>query len=249
MKKTTHWLSTAAVIFTFNSMTSAQETVSSYEQSLTPPTPPPTTLDLEEISNQLQDAGWHVEQQSDGSLVARSSARNKQTPQSAVSQDQWQSLQTQLNGTGWVSKRNKDGSLSLFPPIRQQALSAETGSEGANSFEKMERKLRQAGWQVTHTSAGDILLYPPEKKDSNKVKACPGIALTADVSLPVDTWKKAHRIAQSWLSDQENNNSSVGRIRKIINIYIISIVSQTSPHRLIQQIAIRNHDGAIIVLN
>ncbi|NOQ80621.1 MAG: hypothetical protein GQ546_14630, partial [Gammaproteobacteria bacterium] len=72
---------------------------------------------------------------------------------------------------------------------------------------------------------------------------------TVNIDLPVNTWQEAHDIAQGWLQDNSIGNAAVGKIRKIINVYIISIVTNKSPHTLMHQVAIRSNDGAVLLLN
>lgn len=215
---------------------SAEDSLSSFEQA-------------------LKDTGWSVQREADGSLILESQAIAGSTDGNNTStEDQWPQLQNKLQAAGWFVEREADGSLRLAPPETSPASAAEPEvitqaaetDEGASSFQDMQQKLKDAGWGVSNSSDGSIILYPP---DGSKPQACPGIAPTVDVTLPVDSWKKAYHIAQGWLSEQPPFNATVGKIRKVLNIYVVSIVSSTTPFNLIQQVAIRNSDGALIILN
>ena len=70
-----------------------------------------------------------------------------------------------------------------------------------------------------------------------------------DIALPVNSQQEAYDIASSWLDSQQDSGATVGRIRKILRVYVVSIVTEETPHNLLQQIAIRASDGAVIVLN
>ncbi|WP_144375285.1 hypothetical protein [Thiolapillus brandeum] len=113
----------------------------------------------------------------------------------------------------------------------------------------MRDQLEAAGWTIEETADNSILLYPPGKHEASTIPHCPGVLTRYQPILPVDSWKKAHDVAQSWLEEQSGMEASVGRIRRILGVHIISIVSAKRPYRLLHQIAVRNSDGAVIVLN
>lgn len=212
---------------------SAEDSLSSFEQA-------------------LKDTGWSVQREADGSLILEPQALTGGTQGNNTStEDQWPQLQNKLRAAGWFVEREADGSLRLAPPETEthpepKAAPPIMEPDEENSFQSMQQKLKDAGWGVSNSPDGSILLYPP---GSSKPKASPGIAPTVDVMLPVDSWKKAHDITQGWLNEQSHFNATVGKIRKILNIYVVSIVSNTAPFNLIQQVAIRNSDGALIILN
>ena len=240
----------ATTLAVFWGSINAQVTVSSFEKTLETPQTDASTdqkLDTADLTRKLEAAGWHVLEEENGNLIVTRKAGDKNDAASGAKQ--WQDIEQQLQETGWTTRRDADGSLILIPPAipAPEAPAAKTGQTG--SFEDMQQKLRDAGWEVTNTADGSILLYPPASKVTNKPRACPGLPQTAGVSLPVDSWQKAHSIATDWLNHQSGYNATVGKIRKILNVYIVSIVADRTPHTLIQQIAIRNSDGAVIVLN
>ena len=186
-------------------------------------------------------------------------------------EEQWQEFQEKLQQAGWTAELESDGSLRLEPPqqqtklvekepvspevVNKQNVNKENVSNNENSFESMQHKLQQSGWRVTNNQDGSILLYPPGETIASKAAisraplVCPGTPLTLDISLPVNSWNEASDIAHSWLKNQDIKNVIVGKIRKVNDVYIISIVSHRPPYFLKHQIAIRNSDGAVIVLN
>lgn len=242
----------------FVSLAFAQSSVSSYEKSLeNAPAPGQTStatassssapLDTGQLASQLEAAGWKVTRESNGDLVV--------VPPEVKTdmENPWKQIQQQLQGTGWYAEQDADGALILIPPGKstapvQTTVENASGSEG-DSLQTMQQKLRDAGWQVNEASDGSILLYPPGETASNKVRPCPGVASGVNIDLPVDTWQEAFDISRGWLQNQSNLNASVGKIRKIIDVYIVSIVADTAPYTLIHQLAIRSGDGAVIVLN
>ncbi len=179
-------------------------------------------IDNAELTKKLQARGWNVQREADGSLLIKPKAP------------------TQVSSP--VVKAAAASSTETTEP-------ATSDNGTANSFQTMQKKLQGLGWSISHNADGDILLYPPKKPSTEQPPPCPGSATSVDVSLPVDSWQEAHDIARGWLVDQSGYQAAVGKIRKILNVYIISIVSEKAPFKLQQQIAIRNSDGAVGVLN
>ena len=176
---------------------------------------------------------------------------------STAAQEPSTSFEQALKETGWSVQRETDGTLRLQPPgtgtsVTQKAIDHENKSRGAGLSQAMQQQLRDAGWRITDTSDGSILLFPPRNSVAEKPRPCPGSPLKIDITLPVDNWHEAYRIARSWLKDQTTQppfHAVVGKIRKILDVHVVSIVSDQAPYPLIQQIAIRKSDGAVIVLN
>jgi hypothetical protein len=67
--------------------------------------------------------------------------------------------------------------------------------------------------------------------------------------LPIDQWTEANEIAKEWVVSIGEKGLTVGMIRKILRVYLVSIVQDVKPYALQHQIAIRQSDGHVIVLN
>ena len=213
----------------------AQETSPSFEQA-------------------LKATGWSVQREADGSLVLKPRESTTSNQDNKTTDDQWLQLKEKLQAAGWFVEREIDGSLILTPP--DQSITANTGAAeqksetgSIGSLDSMQQQLRDTGWQVIEDSDGSILLYPPGDAVATKPQPCPGYSLSAVIELPVDSQHEAYIIARDWLQKQPPYNAEVGRIRKILKIHVVSIVSDKAPYTLVQQIAIRNSDGSVIVLN
>ena len=97
----------------------------------------------------------------------------------------------------------------------------------------------------------------PEKGDewsgAAKVEPCPGVvpapATDVNIELPVDQWAEANLIAQAWVDRFGGPSLTVGKIRKVLRVYVISIVEKAPPFRLLHQIAVNAQDGRTFVLN
>jgi hypothetical protein len=73
--------------------------------------------------------------------------------------------------------------------------------------------------------------------------------VNANFELPIDDWAEANSIANAWLKSADNKTLAIGKIRKILRVYLVSIVTNEAPFVLQHQIAIRQSDGHVIVLN
>lgn len=202
-----------------------------------------SSLTLEQA---LKDTGWSVQQEADGSLILNpgNSSENNIEGKS-TSQDYMLKIQSELQAAGWNVEREADGTLILIPATK----SMPEVSQETNPMLDMQQKLRETGWVVSTTPDGSMLLYPPEKPVSTRPLPCQGTLPSAELSLPVDSWQEARDISQSWLDKQAQYQASIGKIRKIFRVYLVSIVSDKAPYSLLQQIAIRSSDGAVIILN
>ncbi len=189
----------------------------------------------------LKDAGWSVQRDDAGNLILIPREASANT----APQDQWQRMQSELRAAGWNVERTADGSLILIPPA-QAALSS---PEAVDPMLDIKQKLEETGWVVSSSADGSMLLYPPGKTVSGKPLPVAGIPPQVQITLPVNNWQEANDIAQSWLKSQADFGASVGKIRKLFRVYVVSIVSNNKPHHLLQQIAIRSSDGSVIVLN
>ncbi len=255
------------------SNTQAQGSVSSFEQSLDKSSTSlkqtqsqtkldnmPANYDMKALARKLKTRGWDVKHKSDGSLIlVPESLSDLQAGKNTSTNTQWQQLKLKFQQAGWSAVIDADGSIRLTPPgsVATAKSSEKTQiikNDKTHSFNDMQQKLQVSGWEVNKNSDGSILLYPPEEAPqsntvSKLIASCPGIKTSTNISLPVDSWQEAHDIAQSWLDHKSIPDSSVGKIRKIFNVYIISIVADKTPFNLKHQIAIKNTNGAIITLN
>ena len=187
----------------------------------------------------MEQAGWSVQRDAEGNLILRPGASGG----GDSGTDQWQRLQGELRATGWNVDREADGTLLLLPP----GPSAPAPGEVADPMHDIKQKLRQTGWSVSSSPDGSMLLYPPGR--AQKPDPAAGVVSQARIALPVNNWQEAYDISVAWLESQPDYGASVGRIRRLFRVHLVSIVSKEPPHRLLQQIAIRNRDGAVIVLN
>lgn len=197
------------------------------------------------LEQALKDTGWSVQRELDGSLILNPRLSSKNAATEKSSEEHWLKIQSKLQAAGWKVDRESDGSLILVPPAAGESQAVQK----IDPMLDMQQKLQSAGWIVSKKPDGSLLLYPPGDTVSAKPEPTPGILPSLKLSLPVNSWQTAYEISQGWLDKQPPFGAAVGKIRKIFRIYLVSIVSEQSPYKLLQQIAIRNSDGAVIVLN
>ncbi|MEA3303611.1 MAG: hypothetical protein U9Q75_10100, partial [Pseudomonadota bacterium] len=236
-------------------------TAESSQESVTPSATDAATesIDLQTLGNKLEASGWKVDRKSDGSLKLHPRETvdvpaQEEKPAPSPADEQWDQMQQQLNAAGWDATRESDGSLVLIPPDEEPQTAAPveekaTAEQQADSMQTMQEKLTESGWQVMENSDGSIIFYPPKQQHSDETTIQPahGYAPPADFSLPVTSWSQTLSLTQNWLK-QQSGEYSVGKIREIYEIYLVSIITSSKPHRLKHQIAIRKSDGHIIVL-
>ena len=246
---------------------SEESAIAASTQNISTPTakdPSTQNIDLQTLGNKLEAAGWKVERQADGSLelhpreTAKREGSTTQKEESAPSPTdaRWDQMQQQLNAAGWKTTREADGSLLLIPPGEAvQAAAPEEQAAApekqADSMQTMQTKLRETGWQVTENSDGSIIFYPPKQQRSEKgiIRPASGHAPPADFDLPVTSWSQARTLTLKWLEQQSPDNLTVGKIREIYDVYLVSILTNSRSDRLKHQIVIRKSDGHIIILS
>ncbi|GEM_PF-2170993 len=274
MKKTTIVIQglLSVSLFSLIRCAQAQESVSSFEQSIinhdkviqasNDSAEIRTHLTMEALSGELKARGWEIQQQTDGSIIMKRHLSSVNTASSQSEKNisvntRWQQLKQKFQKAGWSAELDNDGAMHLTPPgpTPMSMPQLETTSHNEDQrFKSMQKQLEKYGWNVTNNADGSMLLYPPEiniskKETAKKLNPCPGEKFEVDVLLPVDSWQEAHDIAHEWLKKESIAESMVGKIRKIFNVYIISIVSAQVPYKLMHQIAIKNTNGAVIILN
>ena len=187
----------------------------------------------------LRDSGWQIEEAEDGSLLLFPGHRESPAATSA---------EAEADSMGQLQKRLEEaGSLLLFPVPPQPEAGSNT-IEGNLMDESMQERLRAAGWTVQQAADGSLLLFPPGTPADSLVP-CPGAKTGASITLPVDSSQEARAVAEKWLKKQPLGDATVERIRDVVRVYVVSIVSSAPPHRLRHQIAIRKRDGSVILVD
>ena len=204
-----------------------------------------------DLIQKLHNSGWDVKRDDQGNLILRPQKKSVQKVNHSKSREkQWQELKSKFQAAGWGAEIDPDGSIHLTPPARPYKEStADSAKPDLFSFRDMQQKLKDSGWEIHNNSDGSIFLFPPQKNIEHKLPVCMGTKPGVAVSLPVNSWQDAYNIARHWLQQQSVKQAMVGKIRKIFNIYLISIVSDKAPFALKHQIAVRRTDGHVLLLD
>jgi hypothetical protein len=143
---------------------------------------------------------------------------------------------------------SKARTATAAPEIAGPAAQAEIAGE-------IDRLLAERGWRVGRSDDGSLLLYPLGRVDVSAAAIEPSAGVLPEavrerqVSLPVDGWGEARAVAQSWLDSVKDPTLRLGKVRRIFQVYLVSIVDASPPHRLRHQIAVSVEDGRVVVLN
>jgi len=210
-------------------------------------------MDIQTLRDRLKERGWDVRLDKDGSLLAYPQSPEKTVSAAQVTGQEMQEdkrmdeIQVLLKASGWEALRDSKGDLLLFPQ-RQQDSSVKTTAVTVAPSDLAAAKdlLSSAGWRLQESDKGDLLLYPEQDTVNSKLNSISG--LSSEVKAPVKSSKEAKLRAQSWISKNGDSSMTVGKIRKVNWVYLISIVGKSPPYRLQNQLAVRSHDGRVISL-
>lgn len=219
-----------------------------------------------ELEQAFRQAGWDAQRSPDGSLILRPGsaaeavAEAEKKPRATPAEsDMW----GRLRGMGWRVETDTEGATLLYPPARKKVPAKVKAAAARGSAETVDKSLdellEERGWRVERSSDGSLILYPQAEESAPEQPAAaviepaegfvPATAEVAKIDMPVDKWREARRIAEAWLEVFGNDELDVGKIRKVLRVYLVSIVEAAPPHNLRHQIAINTSDGRVVVLN
>lgn len=207
----------------------------------------------------LKSQGWYVHQAQDGTLTLRppqqttdsnQSNAGKEKESNEIANQSMDALQRRLESAGWKVDRDNDGSLIFHKP--EQTVQESPQAISPDLPAGLSGLLDNPHWRVQRSVDGSLLLFPVESRvneQSDQVQITPGVSVMAEFELPIDEWREAKSIAKAWVESIGKKGLAIGKIRRILRVYLISIVQDETPYALQYQIAIRQSDGHVIVLN
>jgi hypothetical protein len=184
----------------------------------------------------------------------------------------WQTLRR----LGWRIETDADGATLLFPPSSVPASEPETPTVAADTSisqpevdeapsqsssaqdelaQDLDALFAQRGWRSQHQSDGSLLLMPLRRASADAVGIqpaagfIPAVVTEGQIQLPVDNWRKARAVATSWLDAYGDDQLRLGKLRRVLRVYVVSIVERMRPAALRHQLAIGVDDGRVVVLN
>ncbi|HEB95962.1 MAG TPA: hypothetical protein ENI96_05975 [Sedimenticola thiotaurini] len=206
--------------------------------------------DLATLQARLEERGWRVERDADGSLLLYPKDGGGVTAagERVAPLDDVRAL---LLASGWTVEKKEGGDLLLFPGTSPGVPVEKTLDKRVrqDDLAAVRQAVEQSGWRTERRPDGSLVLYPRDAAGVPPESSAtePTLAEQAGVKLPVDTWGEAQRIARRWVQQQQGR-LTVGRIRKVNWIYLVSIVDSKPPYRLKNQLVIRSQDGRVIPL-
>lgn len=215
----------------------------------------------ESLRKSLEAQGWQEYQAEDGSVIYRKADAEKVSVDHAavVEEQERKRLGEALNGRGWQSEWSSDGSLVLRPQAQPGAST--TAGQPIETEDQTGLVPNLPGfeyWRIEKSADGSVLFHPLPKLPAVQTSAsnfvqlsrCEGFQLPMQrVTLPVDQWAEANELAQNWLTASGLQGVLVGRIRKVLRVYLVSLVEATAPYGLQHQLAIRAADGRVMLLD
>lgn len=224
-------------------------------------------MDPAALRSMLAPFGWQVMLDDEGGIIlipgsASTSPPLKQDAEQAdFQQTDVDKLRSYLVPYGWNVEQDSDGSIILIPGRETEVepapvVTAEQQNYQQLDVETLREMLAPHSLNVERDDTGGIVLIPqplfqsvPDVLPQPFAQQWTGIVLQAvamgEVPLPIDTWQKVNDLSQAWLSETGYKGLSVGKIREVNKVYIISIVTTAPPYSLQFQLIIRISDGHI----
>ena len=210
----------------------------------------PGAADLHQLQALLGPANWRVAQDSAGNIFLFPSPRGNDAL--AISRDAASAVPRQT-----VVKPRP------APPAADPHRAREPGAAGPTviGFEDVRALLAARGWKLETDPAGNWLLTPqgePNPQSASPAAAKdaraevsgrpPGLGPSGTVTQPVHRQADAVARAEQWLARAGKTGLAVGAVRRIHQVFLVSIVGESPPHRLQNQLAIRVEDGLVVPL-
>jgi len=255
-----YWKIPVALLFFVSTMTPAaagtedRETATNVgepkgQQARTLSEPDHPTIDMEGLRHKLEQTGWRVQRASDGSLLLFPDIAPPMKNFSDAPTTPLDRLEQKLRAKGWKTRRDTDGSLILFPPTSMPVQEAPASPVPHPINGEMRKRLESRGWKIRDMKEGAIALLPPAALEKSAPVPCSGYGVAMKLLLPVANAREARLITQAWLKQTPWKDLSVGKVRQVLKVFLVSLVSVDRPHLLRHQIAIRASDGRVILLN
>ncbi|MEW8505355.1 MAG: hypothetical protein AB2598_01515 [Candidatus Thiodiazotropha sp.] len=215
----------------------------------------------ESLRDSLLQQGWQEYVAADGSIIYRQPSRESATDNQSAKADptNMQQFGDALQDRGWQVEWDDEGMLVLrpgeavSPPVQQPAQPVTTAS-GTLPADLPGFKY----WRIERGEDGALLFHPlkldPETQSVSTVAmeqpgGCRVDHFQLDTAaLPIDQWSEVRELTKKWIDASGESGLLVGKVRKVRRVYLVSVVADTEPYRLMHQLAIRESDGGVILL-
>ncbi len=211
------------------------------------------------LKQALEAKGWRVEWDAEHNMIlhppsAKKAGKEKSSATAPASKPNTalaDSLARALRKQGWQEHADADGNVVY---TREPAA-----KPGPAEDQALKQALEAKGWKVEWDAEHNMILHPSAAKKGNASKsgqaalpaACKAVVYRAErLKPPVDNRHEAKAAADAWLADAGLSARAIsGRVRKVLRVYLVSIVARHAPHRLMHQLAVRARDGGVILLD
>ena len=123
----------------------------------------------------------------------------------------------------------------------------------ATDLDVLQAAAAERGWVHRRETDGSLVLLPPgvspEPGDAGSCQiGMVRVSGAEEVPLPVDTADKASRLAEFWLRERGASSLSIGRIRQVNRLFLVSVVEHEEPFFLHTQLVVRIDDGCLMAI-
>ena len=222
-----------------------------------------TTTNPPDLQELLRQRGWVIRESEAGTTLqllidppAEAPATVEGTPQPAGSRAQ--DVFRMLEERGWNIHQDASGNTLLIPTRGSTPQAKDETAGGATTPDSMadfRRAAEATGWRIDSEADGSLIMYPPGAATARSAPTstgsnCPGTVTssiaTGAISLPLADSTAARQLAQEWLGERGRGGRTIGRLRRINRIYVVSIVDDAPPFQLRNQLVIRSDNGHVI---
>ncbi len=226
------------------------------------PTPSASSANDAALKKALEAKGWKVEWDDEHNLILYPPAKPAGAQSAPVEAESGpaesapdtalaDSLASSLERQGW--RRHTDAEGNAIYTRESQAPDDAAAARRRVLKQALERK----GWRVDWDEEGNMVLRPPSSSSAGNRSeesvmlpaSCAAVTFQAEIDLPVDTLAEVKALADAWLDEADLAGAVTGRVRKVLRVYLVSIVARRAPHRLMHQLAVRARDGGVMLLD
>jgi hypothetical protein len=194
--------------------------------------------DLEGLQRALEAQGWQVQRSVEGDLLVF-----------PVDPTGGESMSPALDpGPGPSEAVDEPSTPSATREIR-------TASEiiDATDLDALQAAAAERGWAHRREADGSLVLVPPgfspEPGDGGSCQiGMVRVSGAEEVPLPVDTADRATRLAEFWLRERGASSLSIGRVRQVNRLFLVSVVEHEEPFFLHTQLVVRVDDGCLMAI-
>lgn len=211
----------------------------------------------------LQAYGWLVERQENGDLIVyppgvRHDSQISDAPSPEVIVHGREERPSPLQSAEPDDSQPGSGAMADPESGTKPVLGVATPETlalaiAADDLDTLQNVAELRGWTTQRSPDGSLLLYPPGALSAPLGTTPCQTGMTRITAaegqyLDVGSEAQALELAQAWLLEQGLAELTVGRVRQVNRLYLVSIVTAQSPYFLRQQLVINAADGCLLAI-